>query len=332
MRHELIARYSQHVLLSLSVWIVFGVEASPQDAETVKATMMKSLAKIENYSAGIIKGTWGGFGAVQETGQLQFRGDKMWLESVGRNLNQPAEQYAAKIKASLEVMGTAGLLHTCEFDGKKFYEFNPYNLALRIESASRLPPAFSGLPLRPENWLYMGSDRTQFFRRFIEDSDYPVKVEELGGGRWKLSQSDLGSLLPEESRKHFLGVKDRYIIVDEQCEFLVTKYYGKGAKVEVEGTLEWDKQDGNWYAKHGKQFLAGKPIQEWTIEEISFDATKCRTKFNDLESTAPFATRIDTYDEKGQLISQSYQGGKDGEVEHKLRSLALRQRKKNGFK
>jgi hypothetical protein len=31
---------------------------------------------------------------------------------------------------------------------------------------------FSGLPLLPKNWLYMGGQPTQVFARFVGDADY----------------------------------------------------------------------------------------------------------------------------------------------------------------
>lgn len=315
--------------------IALGGTASSQDAETVKATLIKSLAKIENYSAAAMKGRWVHSGTLERTGEFQFRGEKMWLAFEARNLNQPAKEEAARIKARGEIMRTQGLLHTSEFDGKKFYSFDPYNLALRAQTTSKQPTVFRGLPLLPKNWLYMGGAPTQLFSRFIGDAEYGVKVEELGGGRWKLSQSDLGSRLPEEIKKKFIGVKDRHIIVDEKCDFLVTEYFGKGAKVEVSGTLEWENQDGNWYVKHGKQLFGEDLYAEWFIDDITFDERKCRTQFDELGSTVPTATRIDVYDEKGQRVHQTYKDGddgRDGEAEHRLRLLEWSKRQSQGFK
>ena len=111
----------------------------------------------------------------------------------------------------------------------------------------------------------------------------------------------------------------------------LTEYYADGAQGKLEGQFEWAKQDGNWYPKHGKQLLSSKPYAEWDIEEISFDANKVRTQFNDLEKSIPFATRIFVIDEQGNTVSTTFSGGKEGEAEHNLRQLAWLKRKKEGF-
>lgn len=333
MRLEHVSGVSRSVGASLFVGvIVLSGMASAQDAESVKASMVKSLAKIEKYPAAAMKGRWVISKRSERTGQFQFRGEKMWVEFESRILDQPADAQAARLKAARETMGSEGLLHTSEFDGKKLYDFNPYDLTLRVQTMNRLPMVFSGLPLLPKNWLYMGGQPTQAFARFVGDADYDVTVEELGGGRWKLSQSDLGSRLPAEVRSKFVGVKDRYIIVDEKCDFLVAEYYGKGAKVEVSGTLEWASQDGNWYVKHGKQLVGTIPYAEWFIDEITFDAAKCRDRFDDLLTAVPDATQINTCDEHGQRLSQTYKSGKAGEAEHQRRRLAWQKREAEGFK
>ncbi|MGN6544974.1 MAG: hypothetical protein ACTHK7_07985 [Aureliella sp.] len=313
-------RAIQQVLLTLSILIAYGNMAAAQDVETVKANVLKSLAKIEGYSVGVVKGTWINSAVIERSGQFHFRDHQMWIEYDGSDLREDPEKRAARIKAAREARGTVGLLHTSEFDGTTHYDFDPYNLALQISPTTKLPPIFAGLPLLPQNWLSMGGAPTQRFDRFIGDPDYEVNVEPLGDGRWKLSQSDLGSRLPEEVRKQFIGVKDRWIIVDEKCDFLVTEYYGIGEKVQVEGFMEWEKQEGRWYAKHGKQLFGGRPFLEWFIESISFDPSKCRTEFSDLESTVPPATRIDTYDEKKRLVSRAYKNGKEGEAEYQRRT------------
>lgn len=302
-----------------------------QDAEAVKATLLKNLAKIENYSAGKMKGRWITRSFSEEAGQFEFRGDNRWLEFDYIDLEKPREEQAARHRIQQKIKGTEGKLSVSEFDGKKLYEFDPYNLALTVESVKKMPPIFSRLPLYPAYWLHMGSIKSQLFRRLAEKSDYEVKVEQLTEGRWKFSQTGLGNDFPEERRKR-LAVTERYIIVDENFGCLVTEYYGNGFLGKIEGTLEWAQQDGNWYVKHGKQSSAGMPYMEWFIDEISFDASGCRTKFNELESTIPFATRIFTYDESGKEVSQTYKGGKEGEAEHKLRNLAWLKREKEGFK
>jgi len=75
-----------------------------------------------------------------------------------------------------------------------------------------------------------------------------------------------------------------------------------------------------------------KPFCEWIIEEISFDASKCRNSFDDLETTIPFATCITHLDEKYHEISKTYKGGAEGEAEFRLRQLArLKRTKEEGF-
>ncbi|MGN6544972.1 MAG: hypothetical protein ACTHK7_07975 [Aureliella sp.] len=322
-------RAVQQVVLGLSILLGGGGMAAAQDVETLKANVLKSLAKIEGYSVGVVKGRWIRWdvigirlhsGIIETSALFHFRDRQMWIEFDERNLN---ERRAAEVQAIRKARGTEGLLNIWEFDGKTSYAFDPHNLELIISPWTELPSHFALLPLLPQNWLSMGGYPTQRFDRFIGDPDNPVNVEPLGDGRWKLSQSDLGSRLPEEERKKFIDVKDRWIIVDEKCDFLVTEYYGIGAQVQVEGFFEWEKQDGNWYAKHGKQFSRGKPDLEWFIESITFDPSKCRTEFSDLESIVPPATRIETNDER-TLISRTYKNGKEGEAEYQRRTGKVR--------
>jgi hypothetical protein len=175
----------------------------------------------------------------------------------------------------------------------------------------------------------MGLNDLQTFRRFFEIKGYETKVEKLSEGRWKLSQVNLGSLLPGGNDR--VAIRDRWIIVDEKCDYLVTEYFGEGFQGQLAGTMVWEKQDGNWYAKEGKQLAGGKPLAEWSISEISFDASTCRNRFDDLESLVPFATQITYFDEKNVEMSQSYKGGEEGKAEYRLRQLALLKRQKEGF-
>ncbi len=302
-----------------------------QDNEALKTRMRDSHTKVENYSALIIKGRYTRAGDMVKIVHFQMRGEKMWMETDSYALSEPEALRIARVNATLEEMRTKGLRFTREFDGKKLFEFDPYNLALKIKSVRGIPADFSLSPFHPATWAHMGGNSSQRFYKLIEASKYETKYEALGEGRWKLSQTGMGSLIPDESLRRKVSIQNRSIIIDARCDYLTTEYHADGAQGKLDGNIEWAEQDGNWFPKRGKQLLNGKAFVEWEIEEISFDANLIRTQFNDLEASIPFATRIFTMDEQGKTLSTTYEGGKDGEAEHRLRELALFKRKKEGY-
>ena len=300
-----------------------------QDAEQIKQRILASLSKIENYPVGIVKGKAIYRGDNPELAYLQYRGNKMWMEI--DDIATKEADVKRLLTAVYEVKGTSNFPRTLEFDGKRLFTFNPYNLSLDIQSVKSIPSNFERCALWPKYWLHMGGNPHELFRDVVQDTIYnaETKVEQISPGRWKLSQTNIGSLLPEGNGK--VAIRDRYIIVDEKCDYLVTEYFGSGNQGKLSGSMVWEKQDGNWYAKQGNQKGGARPYAEWNIDEISFDASKCRTKFDDLESIVPFATCITRMDEKSRPLSKEYKGGVDGETEHKLRELAWSKRKKDGL-
>ena len=297
-----------------------------QDPEQIKQKILASLAKIENYPAGIIKGRAIYQGRLEGIAHIQFRGNKMWKEL--DNISTADEAEKRRLISTRDVMGTSKFLYTAEFDGKKLYQFSPQTLRFTVRTVKSVPAPFLDCAFLPNYWLHMGGSKYQVFRKVIEYKEWETKVEQISEGRWKLSQMNIGSGLPGNEK---LSVRDRFIIVDEKCDYLVTEYYAFGAHGKLAGTLVWEKQDGNWYAKQGKQLGGDMPFCEWNIEEISFDASKCRNRFDDLETMIPFATCITHLDEKYHEISKTYKGGAEGEAEFRLRELALLKRGKEGF-
>lgn len=321
------AKHLRCLLMFLCVLTVLHSAVSGQTPEEVKRRVLASLQKIDNYPAAIVKGKMSVGNALRGNAHLHFRGKSMWME-IDR-LPMADEETRRRLEATYEVMGTTDFPHTVEFDGKQFFEFSPYNLALSIQDVKSQPWIFADCPLLPEYWLHMGGNDRETFKKFCQDSKYEVKVEKLSDGEWKLSQSNLGSLLPGGNAR--VAIRDRYIIVDEKCNYLVTQYWGTGFQGTLVGTMTWEPKDGNWYAKKGIQTHSDHPVAEWEIDEIEFDASKCRQKFNELESIVPFATKILREDEKQNELSTKYKGGRDGETEFKLRELAWLKRKKEGF-
>jgi len=298
-----------------------------QDTEQIKQKILTSLAKIENYPAGIVKGRAIYRGRPEGIAHIQFRGNKMWKEL--DNIATADEAEKRRMISTKDVMGTSKFLYTAEFDGKRLFEFSPQTLRFTVRTVRSVPDPFLNCAFLPKYWIHMGGNKNEVFRNVVENSKYETKVEQISEGRWKLSQTNLGSLLPGGNAR--VGIRDRFIIVDEKCDNLVTEYFGEGFQGKLAGTLVWDKQDGNWYVKHGKQMGGDMPYCEWSIEEISFDASKCRNRFDDLETMIPFATCITHLDEKYHEISKTYKGGAEGEAEFRLRELALLKRKKEGF-
>jgi hypothetical protein len=302
-------------------------EARAQDFGVLKKRILASLDKIERYPAVVAKGMSIRGEDRKETMEVQYRGGKMSMEM--DSLATAEGQDLERIRSVYDVMGTTGLHVMSQFDGKKHYEFSPYNLTLTITTVREAPERFSHSGLLPVFWTQMGGARRQSFRKFLEVKDYETKVEKLAEGRWKLSQSNLGSLLAEGNAK--VGIRDRFLIVEEKFDYNITEYFGEGYQGKLSGKMKWEKQDGNWYAKEGEQRAGDKPYLRWQIDEISFDATRCRSRFDDLESTVPFATKIIHQDEKQNALSTTFKGGEDGEVEFRLRELARLKRMKEGF-
>ncbi len=299
-----------------------------QEPEQIKQKILASLAKIENYPAGIVKGRAIYRGRPEGIAHIQFRGNKMWMEL--DDIATADEETKRRMISTLDVMGTSKFLYTAAFDGKRLFEFSPQTLRFTVQSVKSVPHPFFDCAFLPKYWIHMGGSKYEEFRKIVEYKEWETKVEQISEGRWKLSQINIGGGLPGGNA--MLSVRDRFIIVDEKYDYLVTEYYANGFHGKLAGTLVWDKQDGNWYAKKGKQMGGDKPFCEWSIEEISFDASKCRNSFDDLETTIPFATCITHLDEKYHEISKTYKGGAEGEAEFRLRGLArLKRSKEEGF-
>ncbi len=302
------------------VWCLFLCSiVHSQELDRLKPKILASLSRIENYPAALVKG-WTkppGNDSGKEIATFEFVGDKMWREN--DTISGVNEADRRRIIAVQEAMGTSTLMSTHSFDGKKYWHFSPYNLKLTVKSVRAMPQIFSNCGFRPQYWLHMGSDDGQRFANILNHKKQEPKVEPLGDGRWKLSQTNLGADAPDPAR---VGIRNRFIIIDEKCNFLVTEYFGEGAQGKLEGKIEWAEQDGYWYAKHGIQFHTGKKYVEWHIDEISFDPKRCRTRFDTLESTVPFATEIVQTDQRNTVLSTTFKGGGDGESENKLRHLA----------
>jgi hypothetical protein len=314
---------SGHFLLWLFIGFTVSVRIGlAQDSEAIKQKVLSSHLKIEKYPAALVKGKYVLRERTEYAVSLQMRGDKMWIEGDSFARNEPLEKQAAANKVVREIMGAGEFPLTIGFDGKNLYEFAPDKLTLTVKSVKSVPSVFSDSPFLPTNWVRMAGNRNQFFRNLVEGSEYETKVEQLDTTRWKLSQTGLGSRLPDGGKN--VDIQERYVIVDAKCDYLVTEYQGNGFQGKLEGQLEWSNQDGNWYARHGKQLANGKPLAEWTVDEISFDAKKCRSQFDNLESLVPFATKVMTLDQKSNLLSTRFKGGNEGETEHNLRELALR--------
>jgi hypothetical protein len=302
------------------VSFVFIQNGYCQDADDIKQFVLKSIARIENYPAVVITGDYASNVHIS-TAKVYVRGKEIWGEFQETDYDSPQEVQERKRSNIMRIMG-------CElpimraFDGKRFYLFNPFSLTLRIEPSQRIVSDGAFLFMLPHYWITIGSSDISPFRKLVEGKNAEVKVEPLSEGRWKLSQKGLEMNLKDESLRSRVGIRERFIIVDPKLDYLATEYEGNGAMGRVAGQFEWEKQDGSWYVKHGKHTINDKLMSEWHIKEISFDANKCRARFDDMESVVPFATQVTIYDGSKKAVER-YKGGKAGEEEFKLRDLAL---------
>ncbi len=308
---------------------LFSVTASvcyAQDAIEVERKALAALTKVENYPAGVVKGSAVYAGKPYGKFHVHFRDSMYWLENDTSAVE--TEQDRKRILGTQEIMGASKLLPTAAYDGKHFFDFRPYTLTLTVQTTSRLPIAFAQCKLLPVYWTKMGTNPRQRFSDVIKSEVGEHKVEALSDGRWKISNTNIGANIPGAEK---IDIRDRYVMVDGKCDFLVTEYAASGSQGVLQGTLNWKLQDGFWYAKSGKQTISGRPWAEWEIDSISFDADKPRTRFDDLEETVPFATRIIRTDEKNEEVAREYKGDTAGEEAYNARELAGLKRLEEGF-
>ena len=315
-----LAKYVVFVLLLL----MWKGNAQGQDEEAKKAALA-SIARIENYPSVVFKGR---FKQGDSSSEVAFsvRGDQVWNEY---NRVQTDDPDPAKTATNLtdirKIMGSGELKTTDAFDGKNVYSFNPYNLEILIQPSTR-PAGFGPeIFMLPKNWLILGQNEKSLFRQVIEAKRTPLQTEQLPDGRWKFLQTGIGKDLAKEIQEQLL-MRERFVIVDPNFDFLVVEYsYTSGDGGEYFGQLDWDQHDKNWYLKHVKhQYRKNAKLDiEWFIDEISFDAKKCRSRFDDIETVVPLGTKIDTLDSNSNLLNTKYKGGEEGKQEYKLRYQAL---------
>ncbi len=316
-----LAKYVVFVLLLL----MWKGNAQGQDEEEAKKAALESIAKIENYPSVVFKGR---FTQGKSSSEVAFsvRGVQVWNEYTRSWMDDPTpEKTSASLSKAREIMGSGDLKAVDAFDGKNVYSFDPYNLCVSIKTSSKPTGFGSEILMLPKNWLILGQSQNSLFRHVIEAKRTPVQIEKLSDGRWKFLQTGIGKDLAKEIQEQLL-MRERFIIVDPKVDFLVVEYsYTSGDGGEYFGQLDWDQQDGNWYPKRVQhQYKKNSRLDiDWFIDEISFDAKKCRSRFDNIETVVPLGTKIDTFDANHKMLSTKYKGGEEGKQEYKLRYQAL---------
>jgi hypothetical protein len=181
------------------------------------------------------------------------------------------------------------------------------------------------LSLEPKNWIVIDNQtnaRNYHFRYMLgteDDEKMLAETTKLDDGKWRF----LKRYRSNPQRK-------QYVEVDPNHAWLVTDWSNDGPTGGSSAAhVDWAQQDGKWYPQKGvitqTNLKNEKRYKRWNIEEISFDATKLRSRFKIDERDVPFATKITTYSDKNeqQAVSERYVGGADGEKEHKLRWNAI---------
>ncbi len=302
------------VIVSLLFLTTLLPLAKGQDAETVKKLALASIARVDNHPTIVAKGKYETH-ALEGTTSFSVRGDEFWEEYNHTSKDLSKERQDKDHKFWRRIMGTE-LPIIRAFDGKNTYLFVPSGLRLEIQPMRTLKTECP--EMLPKYWNAMGQALVRF-QDTIQNKRYEPTVEELGNGRWKFSKTGIGKDIKNAT------AHDMQIIVDAKYDYLVTEYEGGGGMLgQMTGRLEWEKNDeGFWYVKHGKRLVNGRLKCEWYFDEISFDAKKCRSRFNDLETVVPFATNVLIYDANKKLVTERYIGGQAGEEEFRLRKLAL---------
>ena len=319
-------------LIILSLWPCLFVAqflcisiADAQEIDDIKKEVLATIGKIENYPSVVFKGR---FNRGQSSSDVAFsvRGTQVWNESARKQLDDPnPEKTSASQTKAREIMGSGDLKAIDAFDGKYSYAFDPFNLCVSMKASSRPTGFGSETNMLPNNWLTLGNRGSDTFRQVVEAKKPAVQAEQLVDGRWKFFQKDMGKDLAKELQEH-LHMRECFIIVDPKLDFLVVEYsYTSGRGGRYSGLLEWELHDGKWYPKHAKHQCHenSKLDIEWFIDEISFDAKKCRSRFDDIETVVPLGTKIDTFDANHKMLSTKHKGGEEGKQEYKLRYQAL---------
>jgi hypothetical protein len=316
--------------LTMWIWYFFTVLVCNscvmgQEADEVKRFVLASITKIENYPSVVFKGRFKK-GKFSSDVAFSVRGDQVWNEYNRIQIDDPdPAKTATNLIDIRKIMGSGELKTTNAFDGKNVYSFDPYNLTILIRPSTQPTGFGSEIYMLPKNWLILGENEKSLFRHVIEAKRTPVQTEKLPDGRWKFLQTGIGKDLAKEIQEQLL-MRERFIIVDPKIDFLVVEYsYTSGDGGEYSGQLDWGQQDGNWYPKRVEhQYKKNSRLDiEWFIDEISFDAKKCRSSFDNIETVVPLGTKIDIFDANSKLLNTKYKGGEEGKQEYKLRYQAL---------
>jgi hypothetical protein len=300
--------------------------AQNEDRESARKHALEAVDKIANYKAVWLRATCEDFLVVVDDCTLHVRGDEMYMEwshSVGKDAQERDFNHQMLLK-ELEITGCK-LPHMTSFSKGLNYDFSPGSLNLEIAPRTRIKSSNCMIPLEPKNWVYVNHASNLKMGHFgymlsgEDDETMTAETNLLKNGKWQF----LRRFKSNPNRK-------QYVEVDPNKAWMVTDWRTDGPRGgSFSAHVEWTQQDGKWYPQKGAVTQSDgdkeKLFKQWNIEEISFDATKLRSRFTIDERDVPFATKITTYSDKNeqQKVSERYVGGADGEKEHKLRWNAI---------
>lgn len=256
---------------------------------------------------------------------MEIRGVSIWCERIAAEGRTEKEREQSRVR-QLKIAKIAGVdtKSVDSFDGGAVYELRPLQLEARIDHVPTFQTAVEYTAFQPQRWVTFSGQtgyETGYFSNLLGEGEKNVVAERIAStGNYRFTQTFGNSEIPRENRLFDV----RWIEVDAETNCVVA-YNSAADQSQWDGKMKWNNFDGNWYPSTGEHHWNGKLQVRWSIDEISFDAKKVRTKFAFEESKLPFATRItETVNGDFKKRKIRFVGGEKGQKEHDLRVAAIR--------
>ena len=284
-------------------------------ADDIRESALSALAALEKRLGVSVTAEVEGLGTVE----IQQREHEVILK---RDFSVPGKaenEHAAKSRSRLQEASGSVLPLMDAFDGKKQFSYNPVRMMLTIKPAAEFSVEREISMMLPQKWTCIAGFEVLSARSIIEDRR--TNLKQLNDGLWKFERV---------YDSPGLAFKSIEIVVDANQGFTVSSYVAEaGTLGKCSAEYSWTNDSGNWYPESAKiSDYRGLKVS-WKVKSIDFSLRSLPTSFAIQGKDLPFGTRI--IESKGEETHESFVGGKDGEMEYRLRQRAVsRVRLKNG--